>query len=391
MNKNRVILIVLDSVGIGALPDAAAYGDEGTNTLSHIYETSPTLRLPHLEAMGLGNINPKDSIPPTPHPTAAYGKAAEVSAGKDTTTGHWEIAGIQLQKPFAVFPDGFPDEIIQKFEQESGHKVFFNKPASGTEVIQHYGTRHMQTKEIILYTSADSVFQLAAHEDVVELEELYRICRIARDLLDAYNVSRVIARPFTGDEKTGYTRTQNRRDFSMLPPENTLLDYCTNANIPVFAVGKIEDIFAMQGITRSIHSKNNQEGIEATLTAMQQQQEGLIFTNLVDFDSLYGHRNDPAGYAKALQQFDKALPRLLDALQENDLLIITADHGCDPTDISTDHSREYIPILAFGSHVCCCDIGTRQTFCDIAKTIDEYLCLNKIKNGTSFLESLYQE
>lgn len=385
MKNNRVILIVLDSVGIGALPDAALYGDEGTNTLSHIYETVPTIRLPNLEALGLGNIDETNAIPPAKDPKAAYGKAAEVSSGKDTTTGHWEIAGVQLDKPFSVYPNGFDEEIVKEFEKQSGHKVFFNKPASGTEVIKQHGKRHMETGEIILYTSADSVFQLAAHEDIVPLDELYRICKIARNILDPYYVSRVIARPFIGDEETGFTRTGNRRDFSMEPAKKTLLDYCKESGLGVFAVGKIEDIFAMRGITDTIHSKNNQEGIEATLTAMEKQKGGLIFTNLVDFDSSFGHRNDPQGYAKALMEFDEALPRLIDAMQKDDLMIITADHGCDPTDVSTDHSREYIPILAFGENFVPCDLGTRETFCDIAKTIDEYLGVEKVEKGESFL------
>ncbi|MDK2793736.1 MAG: phosphopentomutase [Caldanaerobacter sp.] len=340
----RVILIVLDSVGVGELPDAYKFGDEGTNTLGHVVEKTG-IKLPTMEKLGLGNIIPLKTVAPNPNAIGAYGKMAEKSAGKDTTTGHWEIAGLIVEKPFPTYPEGFPKEIIEEFEKRIGRKVLGNKPASGTEIIKELGEEHIKTGYPTVYTSADSVFQIAAHEEVIPLEELYRMCEIAREILKGdHAVGRVIARPFIGSPGN-FVRTANRKDFSLKPFGPTVLDMLKEAGYQVYAVGKIEDIFAGQGITDSIHTGNNDEGITATIEAMDAVKKGIIFTNLVDFDMVYGHRNDVNGYAKALKHFDERLPEIMLRLKEEDLLIITADHGCDPTTPGTDHTREYVPLL----------------------------------------------
>ncbi len=386
---NRVIIIVLDSVGIGELPDAAAYGDSGSNTLLHIYQKTEGFSLPHLEKLGLGNIRECGLPSKAENPTGAYGKMTETSAGKDTTTGHWELAGLRLSNPFRTFPEGFDAEILAQFKQLTGYDVLCNRPASGTEVIKEYGAEHMKTGCPIVYTSADSVFQIAAHEDIIPLEKLYDICRKTRGMLDKYNVGRVIARPFVGTSAENFTRTANRRDFSMLPYEPTLLDLTVKSGLSVYAVGKIEDIFAGKGITEAVHTVSNNDGIEKTLEFIRTKTDsGIIFTNLVDFDMLYGHRNDVSGYAQALREFDSRLPEILNALRKDDLLMITADHGCDPTTDSTDHSREYVPIICRHADIKPFDLGIRESYSDLAATAAEYLDIEAPEYGKSFLKDI---
>lgn len=381
----KVILIVLDSVGVGEMPDAAKYGDQGSNTLTNVSKAVGGLALPNMQKMGIGNIIDIKGVAPAKQPIGAYGKAAEKSAGKDTTTGHWELAGIVSKKPFPVYPDGFPPEVIDEFEKRIGLKVLGNKVASGTEIIKELGDEHVRTQKPIVYTSADSVFQIAAHEDVIPVERLYEICKIAREILQGeHAVARVIARPFKG--KSGeYVRTYNRADFSLKPPHDTLLDKVKNAGMEMFGVGKIWDIFVGQGITKAFHTEGNMDGIDKTLEAINMLQHGLVFTNLVDYDMLYGHRNDPAGYAKALEDFDRRLPEILAQLTENDVLIITADHGCDPTTVSTDHSREYVPILVYGSKIKAgVNLGVLSCFADIGQTVADMLGCESLINGVSF-------
>ncbi len=361
---HRVICIVLDSAGVGELPDAALYGDSGANTLGHIAQ-SAGLSMPECGKLGLGNIIPLNGTPPAARPLGFYGKAAGKSQGKDTTTGHWEIAGVILDEPFPLFPDGFPDEIIDEFTRRTGRKILGNYAASGTRIINDLGDEHVQTGKPIVYTSADSVFQIAAHEEVIPLEELYGMCKEARDFLP---VGRVIARPFLGSNGS-YTRTRNRHDFSMEPTATTMLDLIHEAGMDVQAVGKIIDIFAGRGITESVHTVSNMDGVDKTLGFMASPSRGLIFTNLVDFDMEYGHRRDVAGYRTALEQFDSRMPEIMGAMRDDDLLIITADHGCDPTHTGTDHTREYVPVFGYGRSVPPTDIGTRETYADISATI----------------------
>jgi phosphopentomutase len=390
MTVNRFIVIVLDSVGIGEAPDAAAFGDVGSHTLGNIARVVGGLNLPHLEAMGLGNIAIIQGVIPQAKPTATYGKLTEVSPGKDTTTGHWELMGVQLKQPFPLYPNGFPPEIMDRFEAEIGRGWLGNYPASGTAIIDQLGEEHLRTGKVIVYTSGDSVFQIAAHEEVVPLEELYRICRIAREILRGeHEVSRVIARPFVGSPGR-FTRTPNRHDFSVLPPEPTLLDSLKEAGLMVYAIGKIEDIFAGQGITEAVHTQDNMDGVDQTLEAIRSRRKpGLIFTNLVDFDAKFGHRNNPEGYAEALEAFDRRVPELLDALAEEDVLVITADHGNDPTTPSTDHSREYTPILIGGASIQAgVNIGVRSTFADLAATIAEVLGVKAPPHGSSFKSAI---
>ncbi|MDI6601104.1 MAG: phosphopentomutase [Thermoanaerobacteraceae bacterium] len=381
----RIILIVLDSVGIGELPDANLFGDKGSDTLGHICEVTG-VELPNMGRLGLGNIRPLKSVPPVETPIGFYGKMAEKSAGKDTTTGHWEIAGVWLNKPFPTYPDGFPEEIISIFEKRIGTKVLGNKAASGTEIIKELGERHIETGYPIVYTSADSVFQIAAHEDIIPLERLYEMCRIAREIMMGdHAVGRIIARPFTGTPGN-FVRTEHRRDFSLEPPEETVLDRIVAKGLEVYAVGKIEDIFAHRGITRSNHTGNNRDGIAATINYMNELKTGLIFTNLVDFDTQFGHRNNAKGYADALKEFDDAILEIISKMNSNDLLMITADHGCDPTTTSTDHSREYVPLLVYTpSNQNGASLGIRDTFSDIAQTIAENFDLEAFEHGKSFL------
>lgn len=385
MHLKRIILIVLDSVGIGELPDAELYNDVGSNTLGNIAHYYPSLSLPNLSKMGLGNIDPNNKLAKTTNPTASYGKAIEQSAGKDTTTGHWEISGLILDKPFPTFPDGFPKDFMAKFEAAIGVETIGNVAASGTTIINDLGQEHIKTKNPIVYTSADSVFQVAMHEDIYPIEEQYRICKIAREMLsDDLEVGRVIARPFIGTAGN-FTRTSRRKDFAVQPPNN-ILTTIQRSNKTVYSVGKIVDIFDGKGITDYVKTANNEEGISETIAAMKKVKEGLIFTNLVDFDMLYGHRRDIKGYAECLMAFDKRLPEICTQLQEDDLLIITADHGNDPSAPGTDHTREYIPILNYGPKIKGGqNIGIRESFSDIAATIGEALGLDYQGAGESYL------
>lgn len=389
MKITRAIIIVLDSLGVGELPDAASYGDVGSNTLAHVASSVGGLDLPNLKRLGLGNIIDVEGLNPVKRPASCYGKMAERSVGKDTTTGHWELAGIITDKPFPVYPNGFPPDVIGLFEKEIDRQVLGNIPASGTVIINRLGEEHLKTGKPIVYTSADSVFQVAAHEDIVPIDELYRWCRIARSILTGpHAVARVIARPFIG-EPGNFTRTPRRKDFSVPPPEETLLDAVSKSGGEVVAIGKIEDIFAGRGVTRSIHAAGNAEVTEETIRAIESRTGELIFSNLVDFDMRYGHRNDPNGYAAALEAFDLELPRLITVLEPGDLLIITADHGCDPTTASTDHSREYVPLIVLGPELITgVDLGIRQSFCDVAATVAEALCLPPMKCGESFLKAV---
>ena len=389
MNKiNRVILIVLDSVGIGELPDAAEYNDTGSNTLGNIARLHLGFSIPNLVAMGLGNIDPQNEIPSAQNPTAFYGKANEQSAGKDTTTGHWEISGLILEKPFPTFPNGFPESFIKEFEKKIGHQTIGNKTASGTIIINELGVEHVKTHKPIVYTSADSVFQIAMHEDIFPIEEQYKICEIAREMLSGeMEVGRVIARPFVGFNGT-YTRTSRRKDFAVLPPDN-ILDAVKGGNKEVYAIGKIVDIFAGKGISKYVKTANNQEGIDQTIAAIKKKTTGLIFTNLVDFDMHFGHRRDIPGYANALMEFDARLPEITEVLRPDDLLILTADHGNDPSAPGTDHTREYIPILNFRlNNSKGKNIGVRNSFADIAATIAEALEVPLNTPGASYLDQL---
>ena len=379
----RVFLIVLDSVGIGEMPDAADYGDAGSNTILAASK-SPYFSMPNMRKLGFFNIDGVDIGEREAAPTGAFARMTEVSKGKDTTIGHWEIAGVVSSKPLPTFPNGFPEEFIREFERRTGRGTLCNRPYSGTEVIRDYGDEHVKTGKLIVYTSADSVFQIAAHEDVVAVDTLYEYCRIARELLTGeLGVGRVIARPFTGSDGS-YTRTANRHDFSLEPPKRTMLDALTEAGLSVLSVGKIVDIFAGRGITDYVRTKDNADGIDKTFAYMERDFEGLCFTNLVDYDMLYGHRNDVDGYAKALTYFDTRLPELLSRLRDEDILMITADHGCDPSTPSTDHSREYTPLVLYGKPVKAGkNYGTRESFADIAATILEYLGIKQECAGTA--------
>ena len=385
----RVIIIVLDSVGIGELPDADEYNDKGSNTLLHVAESVERIHLPSLLSLGLRKFLPLPEGQPLTNTIGNYGKMMEKSPGKDTTTGHWEIAGLILSHPFPLYPKGFPLEIIQTFEQLIGRKVLGNRPASGTEIIQSLGEEHLRTGSPIVYTSADSVFQIAAHEQVISLSDLYSICQKARKLLQGeHAVCRVIARPFAGNPGHFY-RTGDRRDFSLPPPGPTILDKLQANSYPVIAIGKIEDIFVGRGITKSWHTADNEEGIEVLLQCLRNYSSGLIMINLIDFDMLYGHRNDAVGYARALEKFDRELPTIISHLAEKDLLILTADHGCDPTTPSTDHSREYVPLLVYGSGIkSAVDLGIRSSFSDIAQTIAEIFGVERFLTGDSFLHQI---
>lgn len=381
----KIVLIVLDSVGVGELPDAYKFGDEGSNTLANTARHVGGLNLSNMQKMGIGNIIEIKGVPASPNPIACFGKAEEKSPGKDTTTGHWEIAGLVSKKPFPVYPNGFPLEIIDEFEKKIGRKVLWNKPASGTKIIQKFGEEHIKTGRPIVYTSADSVFQIAAHEKVIPVEKLYEMCKIAREILTGeHAVARVIARPFVG-EKGNFTRTYNRADFSLEPPEETLLDKIVAAGKEVIGVGKIKDIFAGRGVTKSYQTNGNMDGVDKTLVAIDELKEGLIFTNLIDFDMLYGHRNNPEGYAKALEEFDQRLPEIIERLDDDSVLIITADHGCDPTTLSTDHSREYVPVIVYGGKIRKgVNLTILSSFADIGQTIADFLGCGKLENGESF-------
>lgn len=396
---DRVFLIIMDGVGIGALPDAERYGDAGSNTLVNMARSVGGVRIPTLESLGIGNIaemggSSIQGVRAASSPSGCYGRMAEISPGKDTTTGHWEISGIILDRPFPTYPHGFPSEVISTFEKAIGRRVLGNKPASGTEIIKELGEEHIRTGQPIVYTSADSVFQIAAHEDVIPVEELYRICRIAREILTGeHNVGRVIARPFTGSPGS-FRRTERRRDFSVAPPQKTMLDFIAQGGFPVVGVGKIEDIFAHRGLTESYHTGSSDESMEETLRiATDGPYQGLVFTNCVDFDSLYGHRNDSGGFARALMDLDRRLSGLIGAMREGDVLMVTADHGCDPTTESTDHSREYVPIMVTGKRIKRgISLGTRSSFADAGKTICDLLGIAGAAGdlaGKSFFDDIY--
>ncbi len=386
----RITIVVMDSAGIGALPDAAEYGDAGSNTLVNISKAYNGFSLPNLQKLGLGNIADIKGVTPAEKPRACFGMMAEMSPGKDTTTGHWEISGLQLKEPFPVFPEGFPEEVVAEFEKRTGIATLGNIAASGTEIIEKLGREHIQTGKLIIYTSADSVFQIAAHEDIIPVNQLFDICRIAREILTGpYAVGRVIARPFNGDPGN-FKRTARRRDFSLDPTGTTVLDMLKERGYAVKAVGKIFNIFNGRGITHSVETHSNLEGMEATMKFLEQKFNGLIFTNLVDFDMLYGHRNNVRGYAEALMEFDSGLPGIISLMDEDDILMITADHGCDPTTKSTDHSREYVPLLVYRR--CMKEgisLGTRKSFADIAATVAGYFGFGGEGGiaGDSFLDS----
>lgn len=386
---NRVIIIVLDSVGVGELPDAREYGDEGSNTLGNTARVVGGLELPNMGRLGLGNIIDVEGVPPASSPEAFFGKMAEVSPGKDTTTGHWEMMGLHIERPFPTYAHGFPPEVIEPFKKAIGRDILGNIAASGTEIIKNLGEEHIQTGKPIIYTSADSVFQIAAHEDVIPIEELYRMCELARDILkEEHAVARVIARPFVG-APGNFTRTHRRKDFSLKPPAKTVLDYVKKAGYPVYAVGKIGEIFAGQGITEGVHTENNMHGIDETIEAIERQGRGIIFTNLVDFDSQWGHRNNALAYAQGLEAVDRRIPEILNRMLPEDVLFITADHGCDPTTPSTDHSREYTPLLVYGRSLHKAKyLGVRKTFADLGRTVADLLGVEAPVFGNSFIDDV---
>ena len=384
----RIFLIVLDSFGIGALPDAEKFGDYNCNTLKRISE-SKYFKCENLRRLGLGNIQGVDYIDPIENPIAAYGRMAEASKGKDTTIGHWEIAGIITDTPLPTYPDGFPSDIIDAFECKTGRKVICNKPYSGTKVIEDYGKEHIDTGSLIVYTSADSVFQIAAHEDIVPLEELYEYCEIAREILKGeHSVGRVISRPFTG-EYPNFVRTANRKDFSLKPTQRSVLDALNENSYDVISIGKINDIFAGCGITEKYASHSNDEGMKLTSEMIDKDFCGLCFTNLVDFDMKYGHRQDIDGYAKAIAEFDAFMPQFINKMNDNDLLIITADHGCDPGDSHTDHTREYVPLMVYSKNIIPNNLGTRTSFADIAASISKVFDLNFKCIGKEFIDEVF--
>ncbi len=392
--ESRAIVLVLDSVGAGALPDAALYGDEGANTLGNTARAAGGLKMPNLGAMGLGNVTPIDGVPPVASPVASWGRNAEASAGKDTTTGHWEMMGLELSRPFPTYPEGFPHEVMEAWRRETGLGWLGNRPASGTVIIQELGGEHVRSGAPIVYTSADSVFQIATHEDVVSIDELYRLCEIARTkvCVGEHAVGRIIARPFIGPDAAGvYQRTHRRRDFAIEPFEPTALDRLSDAGVRCYGIGKIGEIFAWRGICESPHSENNMHGFDNLLARVRDTADnGFVFANLVDFDMIWGHRNDVEGYARGLEAVDARMPELVEAMRDGDLLIITADHGCDPTTSSTDHSREYTPLIVHVKGVDTgVDLGERSTFADIGETVlDFYGLAGACGRGTSFLSEV---
>lgn len=386
---SRVIWMIIDSVGIGALPDSEKFGDIDVNTLGNIVKKYKDIKLPNMINMGLSNIDGIDSLNSIESPIGAFGRASEVSKGKDTTTGHWEMTGVLVETPFKTYENGFPKEIIDEFERRTNRKVIGNKPASGTAILDELGEQQMKTGEVIVYTSADSVFQIAAHEEIIPLEELYKMCEIAREIMMGDNaVARIIARPFIG-KPGSFERTSNRRDYSLSPFEDTVLDNIKKSDLDVIGVGKIEDIFNKQGITEAIHTKDNMDGVDQTINYIKKDNKGLIFTNLVDFDSKYGHRRDVEGYKNALEEFDARIPEIIENMKEDDILIINSDHGNDPTYKGTDHTREYIPILVYGKNVVNgLNLGTRKTFADIGATVADILNVELPKNGKSFKDEI---
>ncbi len=385
----RVILIVLDGVGVGALPDAAQYGDQQAATLQHVATACGGLRLPNLQALGLGCLGCIEGVPPARKPSGGYGRMKECSVGKDSTTGHWEMAGVILDQPFATYPQGFPSELVEEFATLIGSVPLGNVSASGISILKEYGGLHMQTGRPILYTSVDSVFQIAAHEEIIPTEKLYDICRQARRLVDRYRIGRVIARPFTGNLKEGFRRTPRRKDFSMPPPQPTLLDHLVAGGYPVATVGKICDLFAAQGITSNVSSENNRDGMVKVLEQLALLNKGLLMVNLIDFDMVFGHRQDARGFGAALEEFDAWLPQLTSTMTGKDLLIITADHGCDPTTPGTDHTREFVPVLCWSPAMPKgVDLGDRASFADLGATVADYFGLGQHMTAQSFFSSL---
>lgn len=387
---SRVIWMVIDSVGIGQLPDSEKFGDKNVNTLGNIVKEYNDIKIPNMRKLGIGNIDGVDFIESEKSPIGAFGKCSELSQGKDTTTGHWEMTGVLVETPFKTFENGFPKEIIDEFERRTGRKVVGNKPASGTAILDEFGEHQIKTGDVIVYTSADSVFQIAANEEVIPLEELYKMCEIAREIMMGDNaVARVIARPFVGKKTGEFTRTSNRRDYSLNPFEPTVLDNIKESNLDVIGVGKIEDIFNGQGITEAIHTKDNMHGVDETINYIKKESNGLIFTNLVDFDSKFGHRRNVEGYKEALEEFDARIPEIMDAMKDDDVLIINADHGNDPTYKGTDHTREYIPVLVYGKKIKeNVNLGIRDSFADIGATVADLLNVKMPKHGTSFKKDI---
>lgn len=387
---DRAIIVMMDSCGAGAAPDAAEYGDAGSDTLGHTAAAVGGLTLPHLEAAGLGNLHGSiEGVPPAKQPTMAFGRLREASAGKDSTTGHWEIAGIITTEPQATFTEtGFPQELVEAVEAEAGVEFIGNIAASGTEIIEELGPEHLNTGKLILYTSADSVFQIAAHDQVAPIDELYRVCKIARKHCNRYQIGRVIARPFVG-EAGAFRRTYDRQDFAMPPHTPTVLDTASNAGLSVFGIGKIQDLFAGQGLTDAVHTEGDRDGLERTVDAIENLGDpGIIFTNLVDLDMTYGHRENPQGYAEGLALIDSFVPHLMSAMGTRDLMVFAADHGNDPTDGSTDHTREYVPLLVAGLDAAGVDLGVRGTYADVAATVADGLNIPSPPAGTSFLQEI---
>ncbi|MBI5969819.1 MAG: phosphopentomutase [Deltaproteobacteria bacterium] len=384
----RAVIMVFDGFGAGALPDAPSYGDAGSHTIDNVSRAVGKLHIPNLVGFGLGLIEGINAVEKTLTPIASYGRMREVSPGKDTETGHWEMSGVILDKPFPTYPGGFPPEIMERFTKATGYGWLGNCAASGTKIIEALGAEHIRTGRLIVYTSADSVFQIAGHVDVIPVEELYRVCEIARELLYEYNIGRVIARPFAG-HPGDFRRTDGRRDYSLAPCSETIIEKIKAAGQNVVGIGKIGDIFAHRGLTFEAHTKNNMDGIDKTIAALKESKTGLIFTNLGDFDTLYGHRNDAVGYANALFEADARLPEIIAALDERDVFIITGDHGCDPTTQSTDHSREYVPLLVYGKGLKPgVNLGTRLSFADVGATLAEVFSIKGFKAGKSFFSEI---
>jgi len=381
----RVTIFVMDSIGIGELPDAETFGDKGCNTFGHIAEQMEDFKISNLLKLGMGNIDGVDSVTGVDSPIGSFGRSLEYSNGKDTTTGHWEIAGLHMSEPFNTYPDGFSDRIINEFEEKTGRKVLCNKPASGTVILEELGQEHMETGSPIVYTSADSVFQIAAHEDIIPIEEQYKMCEIAREMLMGKDaVARVIARPFIG-KPGAFERTSNRRDYSLSPIEPTVLDHAKEAGLEVRAVGKIVDIYNGHGITHDVHTKDNMDGVDWTIKWLKEDFEGILFSNLVDFDAKFGHRRNVKGYGQAIEELDARIPEILDAMKDDDLIIFTADHGNDPAYKGTDHTREYIPLLVYGKNVKAgLNMGTRKSFADIGATVADILGIKATPYGESF-------
>ncbi|GAA0458558.1 phosphopentomutase [Alkalibacillus silvisoli] len=390
MSFKRVFLIVMDSVGVGEAPDAQQFGDQGADTLGHIAQHMGGLKMPNMKRLGLGNIHEVEGIGQDTHPQAYYTMMEELSAGKDTMTGHWELMGLRIDQPFRVFPDGFPDELIKQLEEKTGRKVIGNKPASGTEILKELGQEHMETGALIVYTSADSVLQIAAHEEIIPVDELYEICEFAREITkdEPYMIGRIIARPFVG-EPGAFDRTPNRHDYALKPFGDTVMNYLEDDGYDVIALGKISDIYDGEGVTEAIRTEDNSDGLDKLVASMDQNFHGLNFLNLVDFDAKFGHRRDPQGYGEALEEFDRRLPEVLDKLREDDLLIITADHGNDPVHHGTDHTREYVPLLAYHRRINeAQELSIRKTFADVGATVAENFNTKMPEFGESFLKNI---